>query len=347
MKNIVVYSLIAVAIAFTSCATSSISVRVLKPADITLPSNIKTVAIMNRSLADKDSKLGNIIEGVLTGEQLFGDREGSEKCIIGLYDQLNTTDRFVPCLPKDVEKYKGTGTDKWPEPLKEGDIEGICRSCKADALIVLETFDSDQGLKYNDVERTRKNNDGTTAKYMAKVAHLDIGISAGWRIYYPVKKEIIDQNVFVDHKHWDAEGLTESEASGRLPVRRHAVNDAGYFAGQQYGYRISPAWVWVGRTYFVKGNDNLKDGKFKVKAKAWEEAEQIWLKDAKNPDPKIAGRATHNLALAREVQGDLEKALEWAKISYADYHNKKARGFIADLEQRIRDQRKLEQQMGE
>ena len=181
--------------------------------------------------------------------------------------------------------------------------------------------------------------------YLEFLASLDVAIEAGWRIYDPKSKRILDQNVFTDHKVFNGEGLSEKEAQKKLPVSRLAVKDAGHFAGTQYAFRISPMWVWVSRSYYKKGNDDFEYAKFDVKADQWEKAIEKWKKYVKDPDPKIAGYACYNMALGAEIYGDLETAAEWAKKSYTDYHNKKAYSYLKQIEQRIRDQERLQEQM--
>ena len=70
----------------------------------------------------------------------------------------------------------------------------------------------------------------------------------------------------------------------------------------------------------------------------------IFINDS---DIKIRGYAAYNLALAAEVQGDLDVALDWAKKSYSDFRNKKALSYSRVLQQRIYDQARLKEQMGD
>jgi len=51
------------------------------------------------------------------------------------------------------------------------------------------------------------------------------------------------------------------------------------------------------------------------------------------------------MAFAAEMRGELDIALDWAKKSWNDYGNKKARRYIATLEQRKRDVLKVDDQM--
>jgi hypothetical protein len=334
-----------IAIVLVSCSTSSVMVEVLVPADITVPQDIKKLAVINRSLPAKGEKLNNILEGVLTGEGIQVDRDASNRCVSGVADKLLNSPRFTVTVPGNVD-YRGTGTAEFPIPLDWSEVEKVCNASNAEALVALETFDSNTSTRYSLREKTKKEGE-QTIKYNVSVAHMDVSISAGWRIYYPAKKKVIDQNVFVDHKGWEAEGKTNEDAYGHLPAQRICVSDAGFFAGQQYGFRISPTWVNVSRAYYVKGNDDFKDAKFKVRSNLWKSAAEIWQKYVNDKDPKIAGRATYNMAVACEIEGKLDIALDWARKSYSNYHNSKARSYINTLTQRIADQDKLKEQMGD
>lgn len=348
MKNYLqILSIIVIAAWFSSsCKTTSLSVEVLKPAEISVPPQIKTLAVINRSLPEKGKdQVNNAIEGILSGEGLFVDREAGEKTVNGVANKLQNSPRFTVTVPNGID-LRGTGTAQFPPPLKWGDIEKICKDYSADALIALETFDSNVGRKISTKEKT-KTVDGATVAYTEYNAHLDIGIEAGWRIYYPAEQRIIDQNVFTDHMHWDGVGLSEEEAEHKLPQARYAIKDAGFFAGQQYGYRISPMWVWVGREYYHKANEDFKTAKLHVRAQEWDKAKAIWEKYLNDPDQKIRGYAAFNLALAAEVQGDLDRALELAKQAYSTFGCKKGLGYSRTIQQRIYDQQRLKEQMGD
>ncbi len=330
-----------------SCKTKSLSVRVLKPADIYVPGYIKVLAIVNRSLPGKENgnQFNNVVEGIITGEGLFVDREASQNAINGLVDGLQNSPRFTVTVPDGID-IRGTGTSKFPPPLDWKKVEQICKNYNADALILLETFDSNTSRNFDSKQKTEKinNKDVTYTEFNATI---NISVNTGWRIYDPVNQNIIDQNVFTDRKSWSRNGKTRKEAELNLPKQSYAVKDAGYFAGKQYAKRISPVWIWVPRIYYVKGNDDFKNAKYKVIAKQWDEAAEIWKKYVNDPDYKIAGRACYNMAFASEIYGKYDVAIDWAKKAYADYHLKKALDYINTLERRKRDAERLNRQMNE
>lgn len=343
MKNYIFLLFIAIAAFLSSCKTSSLSVEVLKPAEITVPGSINTLAVINRSLPSEDNQAINIVEGALTGEGIFVDREASHRTIAGVSKALTSSPRFNVTVP-DGLNIKGTGTAMFPAPLSWNKVESICKRYNADALLALETFDSNVSTRFEKEERKRKE-DEKTITYKVHIATLDISIDAGWRIYYPKEQRIVDQNVFLDQKSWNAEGKNDDDAASNLPNPRDAIKETGYFAGQQYAYRISPMYVWVGRQYYKKGPEDFESAKYNVKANDWEGAKDIWMKHINSPDPQLAGYAHYNMALYYEIHGDLIQAKEWAQKSYTKYRLKPAYQYLKQINQRIYDQEKLKEQM--
>ncbi|HNE30321.1 MAG TPA: DUF6340 family protein, partial [Saprospiraceae bacterium] len=62
-------------------------------------------------------------------------------------------------------------------------------------------------------------------------------------------------------------------------------------------------------------------------------------------NPKAAGRAAYNIAVAAEMQGKVDVAIEWAKLAWQDYGNKKARDYIQVLQQRQSEDERAADQM--
>ena len=77
----------------------------------------------------------------------------------------------------------------------------------------------------------------------------------------------------------------------------------------------------------------------------WNEAINNWnqvLTTSKKR--KLCGRACYNLALASEINGDLENAKTWISKSYGQYNNKQAAYYQNTINRRYNDMMKLNQQ---
>lgn len=346
-RIVCLFLVVNVAIMFNSCSsTSSITMEVLVPAQINLPPAVKKVAVANRSLPSKGDGFSNFLEAFITGESIHADRDASNNCVRALVDKLNNAPRFGATLVT-YPQLRGTGTREWPAPLNWMIVDSVCSMYNSDALVVLETFDSDIffNVGKNQIKKSVNGKDTLINEFFSD---LKINVNAGWRIYDKVDKKIIDQNSFVDEKAWQGKGVNPAEALKKLPNKRDAINGAGLFAGDQFGFRISPTWVNVYRSYFTKGKKEkgFKEAKKYVTFKNWEKAVAIWTNLTKSSDPKIAGRAWYNLALAAEVDGDLDKAYTYAKKAYQDYFISPAGNYMNIINGRINDQVKLKGQMG-
>lgn len=328
----------------SSCKTSTTTMQVLVPARIDIPNNIQSVGIINRSLPEKGNTLGNILEGLISGESILADREASERCIAGVTEHLNQAPRFRAVAIYGAN-LKGTGTKQFAPPIQWNEVDRLCKQYNVDALAVLESFDSDIFFDRGERKVKRKVND-REVMVTEYLADLNIRVNAGWRIYDNTQKRIIDENVYTDERQWDSRGDSPEEAFRRLPSKRRALDDAGHFSGQQYAIRISPNWLTVSRSYYKKGNDRMKLAREYTKRGNWDSAITTWKIEAQNADPEIAGRACYNMAVASERSGDLETALIWANKALKDYNNKKAAAYIAILQQRLYDQQRLDRQMG-
>ena len=327
----------------SACTTSSVLVNIQRPADITVSQDIQNVVVVNRSRPSKDNLAGNIVEGLISGEGIGADRKGAEYCVDGLVNMLTNSERFTLKNIDGIE-LKGTGTSAFPIPLAWNEVKSICGSYGGDALLVLETFDSDsRSYVGNPVTRTRKKK-GVKVKTVHYPAYRDITIESGWRIYDLKNKKIVDENKFAEYKQFSAWAKSPEVALLRLLSQGSAIRESGLVAGRQYGFRISPMWVKVRRTYFSGKHDDLKLAKSYVKSKDWDAAIDIWKDLVNSPDEKIARRSTYNMAIASEIKGGLDTAIEWANKA-KKLGEKKAHNYINILQRRKMDEEKLKQQL--
>jgi tetratricopeptide (TPR) repeat protein len=344
-KIVLAIYLLGFSLILSSCATTSIGLEVLIPAEINIPQHIQKVAVANRSLPAKGEKAKNIIEGVLTGESIYADREGSENCGLGLVNQLNSGPRFSAIYLSSAE-LKGTGTREFPYPLNWNQVNELCEAVDADALILLETFDSDNSIR-NYSRVTKKKEENHEVNVTTFYSDMTIDVNAGWRIYDNVNKRIIDEKAFTDTKVFTGKGPTSRKAADDLPGKRNAINQAGVFAGKMFGKRISPTWMHTTRKYYKGKEDDFKKAKRYVEMNDWDAAIAIWKPLTDNPEKKIGGRACYNMGVACEMKGEFNIAIEWMKKAYYDYNMKDARSYIILLERRLKDQERLDEQLGE
>ncbi|MFO7790070.1 MAG: DUF6340 family protein, partial [Bacteroidales bacterium] len=82
-----------------------------------------------------------------------------------------------------------------------------------------------------------------------------------------------------------------------------------------------------------------------VKNGEWKKAASIWKKYTDSNDNKLAARANYNMAVAAEIQGNIDAAIEWAKQSLELDDSHKTKSYINLLHKRKQDFRKLKEQL--
>jgi hypothetical protein len=326
-----------------SCMTN-MSIPILKPAQITLPSNFEKIAVTHRHRPNKENQVRNIVEGILTGEGLEADLEAGISALNGLKDALLKTPRYVVVEPPGLD-LRGTGTSVFPAPLAWDFVERVCKDNNADALLVLEVFDSNSAISYTTAERKVKNKEGVESTVIDHVVRMRTTVNSGWRIYDYRARTIADEFKGNNWLDFTASGPTPEAALLQLLNRREALRRTGFHAGSQYGYRIAPQWIRVTREYYTKGSPSLKRAGRLAKTGDWKGAGEIWEKYSASVNKKIGMRSMYNAAIAKEVNGDLDEALIWARKCYTQWGKRKALAYSNVLRARIIDRDRLEQQM--
>ena len=132
------------ALVLPACRTS-VAYSGLRPADISLPADIKSVVLVNRYKADRRNSWMNIVEGIFTGEMLFADRRGVEFTLSSLQQRLMNGPKYQVVIAN--EQLTGTGTGMLPPPISQPDVQRLLSNHNAQAVIAIEAFDSDIAVR--------------------------------------------------------------------------------------------------------------------------------------------------------------------------------------------------------
>jgi hypothetical protein len=316
-----------------SCKTNELYINVLQPAPVTLPSAIKKVGIINRSIPTDETKLVDELDKVMSLEGADLDRDGAWESITGLSEELRANDRFTEVkLLNDID-FRASCIGILPPPLSGRLVDSICKVTGSDALFALERFDTDTKVDFTTQEGKVETPFGGIPVIGLEVT-METFIKTGWRIYAPAGSNVVDEFSFIESLVFTAKGNNPVAAVAALTGREEAIKEVSRNAGNKYAMRILPFRLRVTRDYFVKGTSNFEIGKRKAQTGKWDEAGKLWEMETNNPDMKIAGRACYNMAIINEINGHLDAAIEWAQKAYEDYNTKQALTYIRVLENR-------------
>jgi hypothetical protein len=300
-----------------------------------LPSGIKNIAVVNRSLVPKgENQHNSITEAIISGEVAGSDKLASDQCVKAVFDDLNGFHEISIVYPP-TSRLTGSGTRTVPDPLSWARVRGICDSSKADVLLVLEMFDSNSDVLLGSVTNVVGNVLAGNTSVPPPAPQIRMNVVSYWRLYDPREEKIIDQ--------YETRHFMTFAPSGPLNLPPpEALPQTAYAAGDRYALRFIPGYYYVKRDLYKRGKGEYKE-KFKTAFRKtevanWEGAAEIWAVIANSATGKNAGRACLNMAVCCEVLGKTKDALAWAKKGYEDHGDKLSRDYANILARRINDE---------
>lgn len=289
--------------------------------EVYLPDDVNAIAVVNRSLIQEEDTEQKVLETIATSEIAGSDRLASDECIKGAYDAVQRMDGTQLIIPRKVRMY-GTGTREMPELLDWKVVEEICQSEMTDALLVLETFDSNSDLLLSAATEQVSSILSTGSLKASVPDKVNVNVVCYWRLYHPATKSIIDQYQHSSYLSFDL--------NAGLPPPT-ALPETAYAAGIAYIQRFLPGFYVVKRDLYKRTSGSAKNqfkaGYRRAEVANWQGAIDLWLGLSDDKKQKTAGRACLNIAVANEVLGNTDLALDWAKKSYEFHDDKLGRSY--------------------
>ncbi|WP_047452408.1 DUF6340 family protein [Alistipes sp. ZOR0009] len=329
---------------YSCSSTRDMRVLTARPANVTVGSEVKRIAIVNRSIGRERS----VLEGVLTGELPGNDSRLSRECIKGLSQELGQSDRFSVAV-YEKELMSGSPSSTQFGPMLPWNIIGdICKRTSADAVLVLEYFDSDYTLEH--ITKSAKTADKAVVNNTPEPLFSARGTAsaeAGFRLYNNLSHSITYEDSYRFRKEWKQSARTYLEAATKLIKKNDAMLYVSRDLGANFSAQLIPHRYWENRLMF-KGKTPLsqKAERFALTGD-WESAQKLWKQEYDNArEPKLKAAAAYNLALTSEVLGNYETAKKWIITSYTEAGDSRALRYSSIIDNLIADRQRLESQMG-
>jgi hypothetical protein len=325
---------------------NSLTIPVTEPAPVFMPSSIENIGIVNRSLPSDENARMDQIDKILSVEGINLDKEAADQAIDGLRNELLASGRFENVVIIEDAEMKNPGMDVFPSALSWSTINQYCEDNNVDAIFALSFYDTDTQVDYDAVTKTIDGPLGVKIPAIEHHARTATMIKTGWRIYDPASLLLLDEFIMNEQIVLTGSGINPVNAVKTIVVgRKENILEVSNQIGQNYVQRIFPYKRRVNREYYVKGSDNFEVAKRRAQTGDWDGAAELWEREVDNSKAKIAGRAYYNMAIINEINGDLEKAVDWASRSYTDYNNKEALDYLNLLKRRIASNDLLVHQM--
>jgi len=323
--------------AFASCKSNYaiITIENMQHAKDELSPDIQSITLMNRSM---NNQFANYQEDSLqmyfyrNGYQLSKvvlDSMAADTTIRALAELMFESGRYDVVIPVERNFSRNLSYELLPDTLNRNQVSEICSNFNTDALMVLERFYVKTMADFTEQRYTDSNN-GPVNSFNAT---LDLKYSAHFRIYKPGAKTLVKEIAVADTIYWESDDYTLERLFGKLPSVKKAIISAGIKAALDVDSRLSPTWISEKRGYFLFNVKNDPGLQFMSK-NDYEQAEKYWSELAKSNSKKVRSKAEYNLALISELNGDLDKAIEYGVKSYYSQYRFQTETYLKRLEAR-------------
>jgi Family of unknown function (DUF6340) len=330
---------------FGSCvSTKHLTIDVLKPAKVAFDPNAKKLLLVNNSTV-QPSNIGHTTHFFDDGEKYIDVATDSLSifCLSALAEEIeskaffNNTKLQVKSLSKTSD-FKRIGT------INKDSVNSILNANNADVILSLDKISvSDDLSEY-------MSNENYTFKSILEAAY-----ETTWSISYSDKKQI-NHITFRDTIFWQNSSETKTQATAQLPKRSDALVDGALYVGRKLVNKFIPYWEKADRYFLYSDNKLIKQGIDSISNKNWHAAINLWEpKITKTSNSTLLAQLYNNLAICYEIQGDIEKALNYTtqavfligKSEFIDYDIfTKVSDYQRQLAERQQEFKTLKQQLG-
>lgn len=326
-------------------STQQIAISTTEPAPVSFNHDIARIGVINASEQQVKAAYDRGIERLVGAEDDWLNEKGRDAALVGLIEELKKDQRFetvslLDSVPKALRVFSFDN-----ESVAWTKIETLCETYGLDAIFALAHYHTETQVSLKKTKMLQPDMMRVKVEVPAQEITLETLIENGWRIYYPEKREILDEFTFNEEIVSTAKGVNPVEALRAIDNRKDSIVLRGRRSGSSYGLRLQPFQRAIYRDYFVKGSERFEMAKDMVVAGDIIGASKLWHLEVDNLKSKIKGRACFNLAVGHEVQGALEKALEWAVKAHDNLQNKSSETYVKELERRIEQLEVLNSQL--
>jgi hypothetical protein len=296
-KTIPIVSFLIGILTFTSCIEYKIiSIQTLKPSELAISSDFSHPIIV--------ASIYKGIEGVEESmAQAAIDSTAAVEAAFVLSENLFDTPWYQGLeIPTRIFFRDDASQFILPFPWKT--VEGLAAEDNADLVISLEY------IKIKPTTQSYSYWDGYMNKYYGS---LTMGIYGFWRVYDLKKRKVVADYLYKDTLIWDQSDYTRVRIGEQLPGFFSAAKYCGYITGSEFAKQIAPSWMDEQRLYYTKGSKHMRKAVEFVQYNQWLDAASQWQKVIQDPKtkPEIAAKAAFNMALANEMKGNFDIAMEW------------------------------------
>jgi len=304
------------------------------PAKEELSTDIQSITLMNRCITNEfenyreDSLQNYFYKKGYQLSKVVLDSTAADTILTALAALLFESGRYDVVVPVERNMYRSLPGEMLSDTLNPEQVSKICKNYNTDALMVLERFSTKTMADYTSEKVFNKD-----ASCYVYYATLDLNYSAVLRIYKPGNKTLVKEINLNDTISWESTDWSQVQLFKKIPSIKQALINAGIKVALDVDEKLSPTWISEKRGYFLFEQNNDR-GQQLMNEKNYEEAAKYWAEMAQSKNKKIRSKAEYNLALADELNGNIDGAIEWGLKSFYSYYRYQTETYLKKLKTR-------------
>jgi hypothetical protein len=313
------------------------------PAEITYPSHIHKILVASNAIPQPpDEGCEDIFMGTTLPCSIKADSAILDACRT-LGNAFVEADYFDDVLLLSAGLRTDTAQPQIEEKLSPEVVQALCEDTGADAVITIDRLRF-QTKKHVSI-RPEGHIEGT----------LHIYIYATIRSYLPETAEPAISVLVADSIYLSDWGYSAEQLNNLFPNTEEALQFAARYIGEKAHTAFVPHWQNEQRWYYTGYGAQWKKASAYAAAEKWQEAATAWENLYNTTSSRKAkAKLASNLALVNELNGDLNKAHDYAKTAsnilqedegensiYSLFQSQ----YLQALQRRIRDDAKLNSQI--
>lgn len=321
-----------------SCSTTrSIVIEVPKQGKEELPDRIQSLLIVNRTLDDTYTDLdADTLQNVFYKKEfdldtVIHDKQAADTLLKVLSDLLFESRRYDVVIP--VERFLPHQKNAFfTEPLSQDETRRLCETFNTDAVLSVDQYNTRVITQY---DRENYYNPYDNSFYSTAEARMAIVYEALVKIYDPASEEVLFRDFLRDTLVWEDYDETARQLFSHFTSVKQGLTEASIAMALDLSEKIGTTWQREQRQIFVKGDSKLEEAGTFVDQGDWNSAIEIWEELAANSSSKSTrSKAELNLAIAAELHGDIDLAIQWGLKSYDTMYQPITYEYLERLNQR-------------
>lgn len=322
--------LLLILLSLTSCLITNdvrtTKIEIMKPGVFNIPKG-QAVALFNRDLFQSGTCTFNYYNGIIyLNDTTIKYHDLAKTSVDALTDYLKKEDYY-----QKVNNYRNSLNYLFKDTIRMENRDDIFERTKSDVCIFLDF------IHFN----TSFIPDYQTP-FFSRVDLLWTITSKNDSLIYGYTQ--------IDTLCYDEDQVNSYQSQNK--ILKQLLGNSCKYLGEFFGQKIIPTWYQVDRLYYRSNNRDMLIAEKYALNNEWLKAAEIWNRETRNKNLKIAAKACFNMALACEMEGKVNIGINWLVKSYIcltkndEEHRANCQRYINVLAMRKKEIEKLAEQIG-